>query len=353
MQVQSMDDHDLPESSDPVLFFERHVSSFLLLLSSGEQILSLSWINKLLHSFLPLLDGFHSLVLSSSAKLPNCPPLDRSLSDFSDRSVKALDLLNAVRDGLARVRHVRSHLDAAVSAVRSSQLLRARKLLADLSSLLAATDADSAVPAHHSHRSFNQRHQQLQTLSWSVSVSRTWSASRQLQALEGSLAPPIAADVSATSGLAVPVFAMSSVLLFVLWALVAAVQCQDRGSLHAHGPAPSPPPRGYPWAAAMASLQEKVLGECKRRERKSHKASGGGGGLMKEICRVENAARNLSEMLAKERSEGREVEEEVRELEEARNGMKEGLEAAERQVRELFCRIVRYRTQGLDCSRRT
>ncbi|KAJ6819999.1 uncharacterized protein M6B38_398820 [Iris pallida] len=348
-QVHSMDGQD--SSSDPVHLFDRHVSSFLLSLlpASGDQIpgslLSLSWINHLLRSFSPLLDEFHSLLLSS--KLPNRPLLDRYVADFHDRSVKALDLLNAVRDGLGRVRHVGSHLGAAVSAINSGQTLRAGKLLADLSSSLGA----DAPPPSHRNRSFNRdqhRHRQLRTLSWSVSVSRAWSASRQLQAMGSSLpAPPRPADVSATNGLAVPIFAMSSVLLFVLWVLVAAVPCQqDRGSPHAHvPPPPPPPPRGYAWAAVMASVQEKVLEEAKRRERKGH--SGGGGGLMTEMCRVESASRNLTEMMGKERSEGREWE--VRELEEAREGIKEGLESAERQVRDLFCRIVRYRTLGLDC----
>lgn len=55
--------------------------------------------------------------------------------------------------------------------------------------------------------------------------------------------------------------------------------------------------------------------------------SGGGGSegwLMKEMYRVENTTRNFFEMLVKKRREGR-VEKEVRELEDARDRVKERL----------------------------
>ncbi|KAJ6817265.1 uncharacterized protein M6B38_411975 [Iris pallida] len=352
-QVHSMDGNDSPDS-DHILSFDRHVSSLLLSLDDADagSFLSVPWISKLLRSFLLLLDDFNDLLLLllPRANLPNCPLLKRLLSDFFDRSVKALDLLNAVRDGLDRVRLWSGHLDIVVPAVADRKLRRARKSLGDLSLLLGETDPALLLPNHHHNRSFgrdpNRPRGGLRTLSWSV--SRSWSAARQLQAMGSGLSPPKPADVSGTAGLAVPVFTMGSVLLFVSWALVAAIPCQDRGLQHAHH---LPVPRSFPWAAAMASLQEKVLEEQKRRERdrRSHSASG----LMREVCVIEKGTRRLIELLDGTGGEGEEVKERVRELDEVREGLKEGLEGLERQVREVFHRIVRSRTEGLDCLSRS
>ncbi|KAJ1438445.1 Protein BYPASS-related [Sesbania bispinosa] len=57
---------------------------------------------------------------------------------------------------------------------------------------------------------------------------------------------------------------MNSILLFTMWALVAAIPCQDRG-LHLHFSIP----RQLPWAAPVASLHERILEESKKRERKN------------------------------------------------------------------------------------
>ncbi|XXG77277.1 hypothetical protein AAC387_Pa08g1460 [Persea americana] len=52
------------------------------------------------------------------------------------------------------------------------------------------------------------------------SMSSTWSAAKQLQAIAGSLAPPCGAEMN---GLALSIYTRSFVLVFVTWVLVAAV----------------------------------------------------------------------------------------------------------------------------------
>ncbi|KAJ6835208.1 uncharacterized protein M6B38_122805 [Iris pallida] len=356
-QVHSMDGHDSPDS-DPILSFDRQASSLLLSLlpsaaaddaDDAASFLSVSWIGKLLRSFLLLLDDFTALLLLR-ANPQTSPPLSRLLSDFSDRSVKALDLLNAVRDGLDRVRHCSAHLDIVLPALNGGRLHRARKSLSDLSLLLLAEPDPALLPTRN--RSFSHdpnhhhRRRQLRTaLSWSV--SRSWSAARQLHAMGSNLSPPKPADISGTAGLAIPIFTISSVLLFVSWVLVAAIPCQDRG-LQAHLSAP----RNYPWAAPMAALQEKILEEHRKRERKDHGASG----LMREISVIEKGTRSLVELLGRPVAvvdEELAKEGQLRELEGVREGLKEGLEGLERQLREVFHRIVRSRTEGLDCLSRS
>ena len=97
----------------------------------------------------------------------------------------------------------------------------------------------------------------LRSLSWSV--SRTWSAARQLQAIGGGLTVPRANDIAATGGLASAVYAMGAVLFVVTWALVAAIPCQDRG-LQAHLTAV---PRTFPWAGPLITLFDRILDESK------------------------------------------------------------------------------------------
>ncbi|ONK57549.1 uncharacterized protein A4U43_C09F1630 [Asparagus officinalis] len=136
---------------------------------------------------------------------------------------------------------------------------------------------------------------------------------------------------------------MSSVLLFVMWALVAAIPCQDRG-LNAHFSMP----RSFPWAVSISSMHERILEESRKRDRR--KASG----LLREMSCVEKCMRKLNELTDDVQSpmgedKEREVREQVKELKEVCEALKEGLESLEMQVREVFHRIVRGRTEGLGC----
>jgi len=175
------------------------------------------------------------------------------VAEFHERAVKALDVCNAARDGVDQVRRWERLAEIAASVLRGpaeiheGQLRRARKALSDLSGLLVDDTAASgsggvaSFLASHRNRSFGRARaspsrsavagattsassSHFRSLSWSV--SRTWSAARQLQAIGAGLAAPRAHE----AGLAAPVYSMGCVLHLAAWALVAAVPCPDRGT---------------------------------------------------------------------------------------------------------------------------
>uniref|UniRef100_A0A0D9WBH1 R3H domain-containing protein n=1 Tax=Leersia perrieri TaxID=77586 RepID=A0A0D9WBH1_9ORYZ len=364
--------------------FQRHAADLLndLVLSvsdsdSDDPFLSLAWTRRLLDSFLICLEEFRAILLGlglAGGDLAR-PPLDRLLHDFLDRAVKVLDLCNALRDGLDLIRQCRKHLVIAAAALSSSsdsaaprgeaQIRRARKALTDLTILMLddkdvsgggqrnrsfgrATRDSSASHGHGHHRrsssggsSGSGSGSHLRSLSWSV--SRTWSASRQLQAIGGGLTVPRAHDVAATGGLASAVYTMGAVLFAVAWALVAAIPCQDRG-LQAHL---ATVPRSFPWAAPLTTLFDRILDESKKKDRK-HSC-----GLLKEIHQIERCSRQLIEVTDTAEfplpdDKDAEVQEATQELLQVCDSLKDGLDPLERQVREMFHRVVRTRTEILD-----
>ncbi|XP_047981705.1 protein ROH1-like isoform X2 [Salvia hispanica] len=317
----------------------------------SEELLSIPWIHKLLETFLSVHEEFKAIVFNNRSSLAK-PPMDKHINDFFDRSVKALDVCNAIRDGIEHIRHWQKQLEIVLSALDSNQrsigegqFRRAKKALIDLT-IAMLDDRDSSATVSHRNRSFGRQsnHQprsmaNFRSLSWSV--SRTWSAARQLQAISSNLAPPRGNETSATNGLNVGVFAMSYVLLFVMWTLVAAIPCQDRGL-------PTQVfMRQFAWAAPIGSLYERIMEESKRRDRRNSC------GLMREIYEIEKCVRLMNELtdcvefpLTEERE--RQVKERVQEIGKIYEAIKEGLDPLERLVRDVFRRIVRSRTEGLD-----
>ncbi|KAK9903664.1 hypothetical protein M0R45_001086 [Rubus argutus] len=92
--------------------------------------------------------------------------------------------------------------------------------------------------------------------------------------------------------------------------------------------------------------------ESKRRDRRNACA------LLKEILQIEKCSRVISELAdsvhfpLSEDKEG-EVRQRVQELSQLCEGIKEGLDPLERQVREVFHGIVRSRTEGMDSLAKT
>ncbi|XVE60124.1 hypothetical protein DITRI_Ditri05aG0101800 [Diplodiscus trichospermus] len=356
--------------------FQRQVADRFLDLASvpTDELLSLPWVRKLLDVFLCCQEEFRVILVSHKAQVMK-PPMDRLIADFYERSVKALDVCNAIRDGIEQIRQWQKLLEIVLCALGDSdvnnnsnhngksncyqrslgegQFRRAKKALVDLA-IGMLDEKDSSQALAHRNRSFGRNNNSSSTskdhhhrslghfrsLSWSV--SRSWSAARQLQAIGNNLAVPRGNEVAATNGLATPVYTMGSVLLFVMWALVAAIPCQDRG-LQVHFYVP----RQFSWAAPLLSLHERIMEESKKRNRKN------ACGLLREIYQMEKCSRLLGELadsvqfpLSEEKE--REVRQRVKQLGQVCDAMKEGLEPLERQVREVFHRIVRSRTEGLD-----
>ncbi|KAL2334908.1 hypothetical protein Fmac_016121 [Flemingia macrophylla] len=359
VQVHSMEGSSMEQELD---LFQRRVTERFLELSSVEsgELLSLSWVRKLLDSFMCCQEEFKVILQNHRGHVLKNPQLDRMVGEFFERSVKALDVCNAVRDGVEQIRQWQKLLDIVLCAldhkrsIGEGQFRRAKRALVDLAiGMLDDKDSNSNGSIAHRNRSFGRNnngstsrdhhHNSLghfRSLSWSV--SRNWSAAKQLQAIGNNLSPPKANDLVATNGLALPIYTMSSILVFVMWALVAAIPCQDRGlGLHFSVP------RQLPWAAPVAALHERILEESKKRERKNSC------GLLREIQHIERCARVINDLadsvqfpLSEEK--GKEVRQIVQDVSRVCGALKDGLDPLERQVREVFRRIVRDRTEGLD-----
>jgi hypothetical protein len=363
--------------------FQRHVALTLgeLLLPGGEaggdeELLSVAWIRRLLEGFVICQEEFRVVVAQARRRGALPAAAERMVAEFHERAVKALDVCNAARDGVDQVRRWGRLAGVAASAlllppgeIHEGQLRRARKALSDLSALLvddtAASGGGGAVAsflASHRNRSFGRAARaspsrsavasaaasasssHFRSLSWSV--SRTWSAARQLQAIGAGLAAPRAHE----AGLAAPVYSMGCVLHLAAWALVAAVPCPDRATaLQAHHLPAAPPRAAFPWAPPLLSLQERLAEEGKRKDRR-HSC-----GLLKEIHSLEKSTQKLAEAIDAAPiplfgDRETDVREAAAELAAVCEAMRDGLEPLERQVREVFHRIVRSRVDGLDSS---
>uniref|UniRef100_A0A0D9XPE9 Uncharacterized protein n=1 Tax=Leersia perrieri TaxID=77586 RepID=A0A0D9XPE9_9ORYZ len=358
--------------------FQRHVAAHLADLRSGEdELLSIEWIRRLLEAFLLCQEEFRVVVALARRRGGGMSPAsEKMVGDFYERAVKALDVCNAARDGVDQVRRWERLAGIAASVllvapageIHEGQLRRSRKALSDLSVLLIDDAAAAAAAASsttvtsflssHRNRSFGRAaarfspsrttansssssSSSFRSLSWSV--SRNWSAARQLQAIGSGLTAPRGHE----GGMAAAVYAMGCLLHLTTWALVAAVPCPDRAA----AAAPAPPSRAaaFPWAPPLLALQERIAEEGKRKERRNSS------GLLREIHALERCTQRLAEAidvaaptfpLSGERDA--KLREAAAELAAVCAAMRDGLEPLERQVREVFHRIVRSRMEGLD-----
>lgn len=356
-QVHSMEYSSLDKELN---LFQKHVSDRFNELSSisNDNLLSLSWVSKLLDTFLCCQEEF-KMILHSHSSMVCKPPLDRLVDDFYERSVKALDVCNAIRDGVEQIRQWEKSLEIVLSAldhkriIGQGQFRRAKKALVDLEISMIDTsskDSKNISSFGYRNRSFGRNNDRkdkgssqfghFRSLSWSV--SRNWSAAKQLQAIGNNLCFPKSNELVATNGLALAIYTMSSILLFTMWSLVAAIPCQDRG-LHLNFSVP----RQLQWGAPVMSLHDRILEESKKRERKNCC------GLLREIQMIEKCAMGVNELgnslefpLSEEKEE--EVRVKIEDVVKVCESLKDGLDPFERQVREVFHRIVRGRMEGLD-----
>lgn len=343
--------------------FQRRVGElFQTLVETPDELLSLAWLRSALDTVLDCEAEFKSLV--PKPKPPLSKAEEKIAADFSERSVKLLDLCNAIRDGIDQVRLWQKHveivlcaLDGRQRSLGEPQFRRARKALLDLMLAMAAAADDKDSPAGAAgllllasrNRSFGRPSQRggeapshFRSLSWSV--SRSWSAGRQLQALGSNLVAPKGNEAAATNGWSTAAYTMNNVTLFAMWALVAAIPCQDRG-LQTHFSVP----RNFVWAAPLISIYDKVMEESKKRDRRSSSSVG----LLKEIYQISTCVRRLSDLADTVKfplteQQDQEVRKVVLELVHLWASLKDGLEPLEKQVRELFHRIIRSRTEAFD-----
>ncbi|KAK3184966.1 hypothetical protein Dsin_032252 [Dipteronia sinensis] len=326
----------------------------LLVVNAGE-LLSLAWLKKLLDAFVCCHEEFRVILLKNK-ELISKPPLDRLVAEFFERSLKALDICNATRDGIEKIRMWQKHLEIVLCALDSrqraigeGQLRRARKALMDLA-LTMLEEKDSGSVFSQRNRSFGRHNTtkdhhrrksgHSRSLSWSVSPS--WSATKQLQSIANNLMPPRGNEIAATNGFAIPIFAMSYVLVFVLWTLVAAIPCQDRG-LNVHFSIP----QQFSWGTPLLLLHDRIMEESKKREQRNSN------GLLKEILSFDRCTRQLTDLvdfvhIPLPEEQKVEIDQGMEELSLVCEAFKNGLDPLEHQVKEVFRKIMNMRTEGLE-----
>lgn len=350
-------DHETIFQDNIIDAFQKQVTQRfhdLSLIDNSNEFLSVSWISKLLDVFLCCQEEFKAIMFNNKCLLSK-PPMDKLVSDYFERCVKGLDVCNSIRDGIEQIRQWQKQLEIVLCALDNQkslgegQIRRAKKALIDLA-IGMLDEKESSTNLASRNRSFgryqkdsqghNKSLKPFRSLSWSV--SRSWSASKQLQAIGNNILAPKSNEIIATNGFAVAVYTMSYVFLFVMWALVAAIPCQDRG-LQSHFNVP----KNFIWGGPILSLHDRILEESKRRQRRNTC------GLLKEIHGIEKSARLMNELTDSiqfpigEQKE-QELRSRVEELRIVYGDLKNGLDPLEKQVREVFHCIVRSRTQGLD-----
>ncbi|MED6157417.1 hypothetical protein PIB30_022988 [Stylosanthes scabra] len=335
--------------------FQKHVTDRFRDLSvvSDDDFLSIAWMHKLLDAFIFCHEEFRAILLKNKDQVSKSP-LDQSLSEFLERSVKALDICNASRDGIEKIHTWLKHVEIISCALGSNQrafnegqFRRARKALMDLA-LAMLDEKESGSAFSRRNRSFGRNstskdhHCQLKghSRSHSWSVSPSWSAAKQLQSIASNLVPPRANEIIATRGLAVTIYTMNSVLLFVLLALVAAIPCQDRG-LNIQFSVP----RQFPWSSSVTSLYERIMEESRKRKNSN--------GLLKEINQVERFTRHMTDLVDSVHfpltgDQKVEVEVNLKELTLVCEALIDGLDPLEGQVKEAFRKIMTCRIEMLD-----
>ncbi|XP_073311440.1 protein BYPASS1-LIKE-like [Primulina huaijiensis] len=320
----------------------------------ANELLSISWICKLLDAFSSCQDHFQVLLSNNRGHLLK-PPADRLATEFFDRAIKALDIFNASRDGIEKIRIWQKHLEIVLCALDTRQKIlgeahfrRARKALMDLA-LVMIDEKDTGSIFSHRNRSFGRKGKDshhhrssghTRSLSWSV--PHNWSASKQLQLIANNLIPPRGNEIEATDGLATLFFTMSFILMFVLWVLVLAIPCQDRG-VQIHFTIP----RNFPWTTPFLLLHSRIMDESKKKDRRSSN------GLLKEIHQIEKNVHQMTTLVDSAQFPlSEEVKEEVRangcELLLVCEACKNGLDPLQRQMRDVFRKIIKCHTEGLE-----
>ncbi|XP_024966015.1 uncharacterized protein LOC112506229 [Cynara cardunculus var. scolymus] len=326
--------------------------------SSDDGFLSLDWLSMLLDAFVVCHEDFMA-ILSKNEPYLSEPPLDKLVMDFFDRSIKALDICNAICDGIQKIRCWHKHLEIVSYALSSrqrkliskGQFRRARKALTDLDHIMLDDTKDSGRFFLRRFKSFGHSNkgksvnchnqEQMRSLSWSTSSS--WPASKQLQSLANSLIPPCENETSTTYRLANVVFMMGFVYVFVLWALVAAIPCQDRGLLTNFNI-----PNHFSWATPFSVLHVRIINEFKKRDGKNSF------GLLKEISQMEKSVGYITNLIDSTHQfplteeEKEKVVVGVAELSVVSNAYENGLHPLEYQLRQVFHKIMFFRSEGLE-----
>ncbi|MQL96724.1 hypothetical protein Taro_029399 [Colocasia esculenta] len=349
-------------------------------------VVSLPFMQKLLDAFVCIEEEFKALLLPLLDRDPTLvsrPPLDRLVADLLDRTVKSLDVCNAVTQALDSLHLCEKHATIAAAALQpppatagepfvGAQFQRARRASSKLLAFLALDHKPHGVTTERAW-SFGLSSRGAGAVAGgsgsgsspavgyvrrclTLDVSRNWSGAKQMQSMWTSLSPPRGADATA---LAMALYTMIAVIVFVMWTLVVAFPCQERGG---HGSSALPisafsfpaPPRQLPWAAPMVALQEAIADDW-RRDRKNSSGPTQSPGLLAELQSMVRCGRALVDLgdgapafpLNEQQQE--EVASAWSELAATCRSIEEELGPLQQRVREVFHRIVLSRAEILHC----
>ena len=104
------------------------------------------------------------------------------------------------------------------------------------------------------------------------------------------LVVPRGNEVVGTNGIAVAVYTMNRILLLVMWALVVAIPCQERGLQLASAFFFFFIPRHFPWALLVVLLLERIL------ELSWERVGRNACRLLRELHQMDKCARVMSEL---------------------------------------------------------
>ncbi|KAK9943894.1 hypothetical protein M0R45_009484 [Rubus argutus] len=257
----------------------------------------LHWLRDLLDGFLRIHEEFKLVILASPKSHGSRPTVDRLLSDYFERSVKALDVCNAIRDGIEQMRQWQKLLEIVLCALDRDRTLgegqfrRAKKALIDLAIAMLddkESNSNTTLAPPQTAPLAGATLPRRTTAPWATSdlcrgASRAPGRRRSSYRRLGTTCPRRGRTTSrATNGLAPAVFTMNSVLLFVMWgpgggdSVPGTAACRSISRF-----------RGtFGWAAApLLSMQERIMEESKRRDRRNACA------LLKEILQIEKCSR--------------------------------------------------------------
>ncbi|KAF4383821.1 hypothetical protein F8388_023513 [Cannabis sativa] len=366
-QIVSMDVNHEQELQDLDLFQKRVSDRFSNLFSPSDEspiagagetaLLSIAWLRKLLDVYLCCEAEFKVLLLMGRdpAHISKAP-LDRLVPELLDRAVKSLDICNAVTHGVEAIRHCQKLAEIAVSAwgqkpVGDGQVRRAKKALNSLIAAMAVEDKDGI-----GGKIFRQ--------------SLVFLGEK-----EGRDPPRVRIEASGNSGLSGGEWLKGGRRRGSFkqchptwWRRVGLSQpVSSTGLYNEHcydvydvgfGGCDSLPredwfgdsfsiPRHLSWAQPMIGLQEKIADEWKKKEKK------GSFGLLDEIQKLEKLGFSLTEFAESfqfqaESDRLEEVATQVAELAETCQKMEEGLVPLQQQIREVFHKVVRTRTEVLE-----
>lgn len=330
-------------------------------------LLNMTFIYNLLDAFLVFDDEFRallSLIVSQNPNVVTKPPVDRLISDHLDRCIKSLDICNAVTQSLDNLYHANKHAAVAVDVIRGNshtyspheaQFNRGKNAITKLILAISEkspTENDRSLDRRQSTKngiqggstttSTTSGSVKRNNRSLSLAVSKNWSAAKQLNAMSANLHPPRGGECSAP---ALTIYAMSSVQVFVMWVLVSAFPSQER----TQAPVFPTPPKQTPWAASVMGMQEKILEEWKKREKKAAAAMMPSG-MMLELQGLERCGKRLIELMEgasfplNEDNIVVEITTETKEMADLCQMVEEDIDPLSRKIREVFHRIVKSRS---------